>query len=214
MPVSWTTLFRLLVLLLVALHVFLMYCLSRVVEESVGMETRAIAFSAFFALAMLIPLVWAVVLPDIPEIVHRQRARRRWAQGRCGACGHVVINVEGGACPECGADRREPEAFRFGWATVARFLALALGAWLLGSVAAESWIAYDERNFQREAEMRLARTGDAVYSRPRRWPMAKAKLYYTAPAGIAAFPPRGALMEELAPHLPEPRPDESPAKEE
>ncbi|MHC4428769.1 MAG: hypothetical protein ACYS0D_09260 [Planctomycetota bacterium] len=223
MPVSWTTLFRLLVLLLVAQHVFNMYCFSRVVEESVGTETKAIVFSSFFALAMLIPLVWAVVLPDIPEIIRRQRARRRWTQGRCGSCGHLVIKADGGACPECGADRREPEPFRFSWATVRRFLALALGAWVLGSVAAESWIAYDERNFQREAETRLAGTRETVYTRPRRWPavvparvlnMKRARLYYTTAAGIAAFPPRGVLMEELAPHLPAPRPDESPLRDE
>ena len=69
MPVSWTTLFRLLVMVLVALHVFNMYCFSRVVEESVGLDAAAIVGSGFFALAMLIPLVWAVVLPDVPETI-------------------------------------------------------------------------------------------------------------------------------------------------
>ena len=201
MPVSWTTLFRLLVLLLVALHVFNMYCLSRVVEESVGRSAVAIAGSGFFALAMLIPLAWAVALPDVPEMVRRQRGRKRWAQGRCPGCGYVLLAAGGEACPECGTKRREPEPFSFGWATAARFLGLALGAWVLGSVVAESWIAYDEAGFRQEAQTQLAGTSAALFSRPRRWPMEDARLYYTADEGVSAFPPRGVLVEELAPHL-------------
>ena len=147
MPVSWTVVFRLFVLLLMAAHVFYLYAFARTLQEIVGPDFPTILASSSFALVMLVPLVWAVVLPDLPEIVRTHRGRGRWLQGRCSRCGYFVLQAEGRSCPECGTDRRDPGSFRFGWSTVRRFAVLAATAWLLGCVSAECWAVLDERNF-------------------------------------------------------------------
>ena len=185
-----------------ALHVFFMYCYARVISAVVGHDVTELAGAALFSLAMLIPLVWAVVLPDLPEIIRRHLARRRWSQGYCPACGYVIAGAGGAACPECGGSRDEPEPYRFGWDTAVRFAGLALGAWVVGSVAAQTWITIDENQFRREAQVSPVVAAGTTYSRPRIWPMSEARLFYSVPEGVAAVPPHGVLVEELAPDLP------------
>ncbi len=188
MPVSWTAVFRAVVVLLMAAHVFYFYLFARLDQEIVGLDFLTILASASFGLVMLVPLAWAVALPDLPVIIHTQIGRRRFAQGRCGGCGHSLLQVQGPKCPECGADRSEP-TYELGWATVRRFILLAVAAWLLGCVAAESLACFDETMFVREAERHLAQSGDDEYSRPRRWPMHRRSLYYTETGGVTAYRP-------------------------
>ena len=125
--------------------------IASVVSASVGVGAGEVAGAGFFSLAMLVPLAWAVVLPDVPEVIRRHNARKRWAKGFCPTCRYVIAGATGDACPECGTSRDEPQQFRFGWQTAARFVALALGAWLVGSAAAQAWITLDESRFRAEA---------------------------------------------------------------
>lgn len=189
MPISWAALFRVVVLLLMAAHVFYLYTFARTYQEMVGPDFATVFASSSFALAMLIPLAWAVALPDLPEIIRSHLSRRRWSQGRCPECGYPVIYAEGGTCPECGADRGEPRPFWIGWPTARRFAMLAAGAWLLGCVAAESWTSADEAAFRNEGLAHLEASDVSQYSRPRRWPMGNERLYYTHSEGATAFPP-------------------------
>lgn len=186
MPISWTAVFRLVVLLLMATHVFYLYAFARTLQEIVGLDLFTILASSSFALVMLVPLAWAAVLPDLPAIIRNHVGRRRWSQGRCPECGLFLLQAQGTNCPECGHERREPASFEFGWATARRFAVMALIAWALGCVAAESWAALDESNFAREAA--AAVTGPAgEYSRARRWPMNDKTLYYTKNDGVTAY---------------------------
>ncbi len=194
MPVSWTVIFRLFVLLLMAAHVFYLYAFARTLQEIVGPDFPTILASSSFALVMLVPLVWAVVLPDLPEIVRTHRGRGRWLQGRCSRCGYWVLQAQGNSCPECGTDRREPGSFRFGWPTVRRFAFLAATAWLVGCVAAESWAVLDEATFAREAVAHVDGTATKYYNRPRRWPMQDKTLYFSSTDGVTAFSPEFVLV--------------------
>jgi hypothetical protein len=135
-----------------------------------------------------VPLAWAAALPDLPEIVRRALGRRRFERGRCGACGYPVSDHAGSACPECGAPRRPPEPFAFGWSTVRRFVALSLAAWALGCAAAETWAWLDEQAFAAEG---AAYHGSGVYSRERRWPMGGTWLWHVPGEGTTAEPPAG-----------------------
>ncbi len=189
MPVSWASLFRLLVLLVMAAHVFYLYAFARTQQEIIGLDFFAILASSSFSLVMLVPLAWAVALPDLPEIIRSQRNHHRWAQGECARCGYPVLHARGGACPECGADRNEPKAFWLGWATARRFALLAAVAWLVGCLAAESWAEVDESSFAREAVAHLEDTRAGRYSRPRIWPMQNMTLYYNRMDGVTAYSP-------------------------
>ncbi len=189
MPVSWTVVFRLFVLLLMAAHVFYLYAFARTLQEIVGADLATILASASFSLFMMVQLGWAVVLPDLPEIVRTHRGRVRWLQGRCSRCGYFVLQAEGNSCPECGTDRREPGSFQFGWPTVRRFAVLAATAWVVGCVAAESWVGLDEATFAREAAVHVNGTVTKPYNRPRRWPMQDKTLYFSSTDGVTAFSP-------------------------
>ena len=189
MPLSWTAILRLVVLLLMAAHVFYLYAFARTLQEIVGPDVPTILASSSFALVMMVPLVWAVVLPDLPEIVRTHRGRGRWLQGRCSRCGYFVLQSEGNSCPECGTDRLEPGSFRFGWATVRRFAFLAATAWLVGCVAAECWAEVDEATFAREGVAQVSATVTKQYNRPRRWPMQDKTLYFSSADGVTAFSP-------------------------
>ncbi|MEE8459300.1 MAG: hypothetical protein V3S08_05480 [Phycisphaerales bacterium] len=190
MPLSWTAIVRVVVLLLMAAHVFYFYAFARAPQEIVGVDFAAILASSAFALVMLVPLAWAVVLPDLPEIVRNHRARGRWQRGRCSSCNYLLLYEQGANCPECGTSRDEPGSFQFGWSTVQRFVLLAAAAWIVGCIGAESWAVLDEVAFAREGEMYVstATTKDA-YSRPRRWPSQDQTLYFSS-RGVTAFAPQ------------------------
>ncbi len=55
--------------------------------------------------------VWLMAV--LPGAVRRARYRRR---GRCVACGYDLAGVDGGVCPECGAERGKPKAEEASWA--------------------------------------------------------------------------------------------------
>ncbi len=188
MPVSLTTLFRAAVVLAMAWFVFLMDLFARAMNGVVGMTPSGLVGLSLYGLLFLLPLVWAVALPDLPEMLRRQAGRRRFERGRCGACGYPLGDHAGVACPECGAPRRPPEPFSFGWPIVRRFVLLALVAWVLGCTAAETWAWLDEQSFAVEA---AKYTGPGAYSRPRRWPDYGARLWDVPGEGISGRPPGG-----------------------
>ncbi len=187
---SWTAILRVVVLLAMAAHVFYLYAFARVEQEVVGLDFATILASSAFGLVMLVPLTWAVALPDLPVILSNHRARRRWAQGRCSKCNYFLLYEAGADCPECGTARTEPGSFQFGWSTVQRFVVLAAAAWVVGCVGAESWVVMDETAFAREAAVHtLATTTTNDYSRPRRWPNQDQTLYFSSSRGVTAFEP-------------------------
>jgi len=172
-PVSFANLFRLMVLLVLAVHVFYMYCTARGMGEHFGFDLSTTIISALFALAMLVPLVWAVFLPDLPEFITQHvRPRRRWRKGLCPVCGYDRIGLPRGSslCPECGGDLREPQPWAMTAGTVRRYIALNAVAWLLGCVVGEIWMQLDEREFRREVQQRLASRDTSMYVRARHWP--------------------------------------------
>lgn len=193
MPMSWTAIFRVVVVLLMTAHVFYLYAFARMLQEVVGTDFQTILASSSFALVMLVPLAWAVVVPDLPQIMRAHRGRRRWLRGYCPGCNYLLLNAAGDRCPECGADRAAPRPFEFGWSTVRRFAALAAAAWVLGCVAAESWATMDETSFAREASAHVDGTVTQRYSRQRRWPMRGRRLYYSTTDGVTAFVPEFVL---------------------
>jgi hypothetical protein len=196
MPVSWTAVFRVALSLLIAAYVFFWYAFARMRQEMVGLDFATVLASASFALVMLVPLAPATALPDVPVLVRSELGRRRWRQGRCAVCGHSLLEGRSGTCPECGAERAEPE-FRLGWGTVRRFAALSVVAWAIGCTVAESWTWMDESSFAREAPEQITRDVNH-YSRARRWPMGDRNLYYSRADGVTAYAPRLVLPQPSA----------------
>ena len=90
MPVSWTTVFRGIVLLLMAVHVFYLYSLARSEGWIDAAGGSGVVGRSFFALVMLLPLSWAVLLPDLPEIYRRRQHLRRYTGGKCPECSYPV----------------------------------------------------------------------------------------------------------------------------
>ncbi len=201
MPMSWTAIFRVVMLLLMAAHVFYLYAFARMLQEVIGTDFRTVLASSSFALVMLVPLTWAVAVPDLPQILRAHRARRRWLRGNCPGCNYFLLSTTGTGCPECGADRAEPRPFEFGWSMVRRFAALAVVAWVLGCVAAESWTVLDETSFARAAPAHVDGTVTHRYSRQRRWPMHGKRLYYSTTDGVTAFFPEFVLEEPTLPSV-------------
>ena len=173
MPISFALIFRGLILLALAAHVFYMYCTARGLGGHFGFDPGTTTGSSFFALAMLVPLVWAVFLPDLPEFITQHvRPRRRWSRGQCPQCGYdrLSLPADEKVCPECGGELREPEAWRFTVRTVQRFVAINLIAWLVGCFAGELWMENDERDFRAEVTAQLKRDDISDRYRQRRWP--------------------------------------------
>ena len=193
---SWTAIVRAVVLLLMAAHVFYFYAFARAPQEIVGLDFPTVLASSAFALIMLVPLAWAVVLPDLPEIIRSHRARRRWQRGRCSMCNYLLLYEQGTSCPECGTARGEPGSFEFGWSTVQRFVLLAAAAWAVGCIGAESWSVLDELAFAREGEAHVSTTAAKdAYSRPCRWPNQDKTLYFSSSSGVTAFAPQLVLEQ-------------------
>jgi hypothetical protein len=167
---SLANVFRCVVLLVLAAHVFYMYCLARANAGTFGFELGTTVVGALFALVMLIPLVWAVTLPELPEIYSTHiRARRWWRQHRCCGCGYSRVGLDVLNCPECGRAIEPPRDYAVNVRTVVLFIAMNLFAWILGCTAAEALYSADERAFMQEVARHEAQ-GDAEYRRQARWP--------------------------------------------
>ncbi len=193
MPASFAFIFRTLVLLLLALHVFYMYCIARGMSETFGFQLGATVIACLFALAMLIPLVWAVALPEIPEAISQHVIpRRRWKRGHCPSCGYDMrgrttnVREQATICPECGRPAIEPDMWQVGRRTVGLFVSINLVAWIVGSAGGETWMLLDEREFSRAIDQRLAAGTNAMWGRARRWPNGNCSLVYSPGEGIHA----------------------------
>lgn len=193
-PISLANLFRAGVLLLLALHVFYMYCTARAGAETFGFHLGTTVVAALFSLAMLVPLVWAVTLPELPEIYTTHwRPRRRWKRGQCPSCGYPFQGLPDGLCPECGARLEAPTGYRIRARTIKLFVAMNLLAWLIGCIAGEMWVEMDERAFIKEAKSATAHAPwdweqDLYYTRERRWPNRSNSLYYSRAKGVLSKP--------------------------
>jgi hypothetical protein len=184
MPPTFANLFRVVIIMLLAAHVFYMYDLSRLMSNDFGFDVGTAVLSALFALAMLMPLVWAVALPDAPEMYVRVFRARRWRKdGRCPKCGYRCVRAQA-ICSECGAALREPAEYRITVATIRRYLGMCLLAWVIGCLAAEMSVQADEDAFRREA-VAAAAGGATEYYRSRRWPMRGGFIWY-GEVGFAA----------------------------
>jgi hypothetical protein len=126
---------------------------------------------------MLVPLVWAVTLPELPEIwTTHVRARRWWKRSRCPSCGYQIegsIDNER-TCPECGVLLREPEGYRISARTIRMFIALNVLAWIIGCAAGEVWLLRDELAFRRRCARGVLPITEiasgSMVLRPRVWP--------------------------------------------
>jgi len=188
MPVSLPNLIRGVIMLLLAVHAFVMYSTARALSETVGFDAGSVLVSVLFAAVLMLPFVWAYGLADLPaEDIRHVRPKRRWKRGDCPACGYHLHGIRSAACPECGDPVAEPEShYQFGWNTVRRFLILVGLSLLIGSAAGEISILQDEAAFRREVDRRAENGVDGSYSRPRRWPNESAGLVYTPAEGVTA----------------------------
>ena len=134
MPVSFATIFRTVVFLLLTTHVFFMYQVGRDTEP----QTYADYIQpAAFAAAMIVPMVWLAGIAEIPEARDRHRARRRWDEDLCPDCGYAMPDDSLRTCPECGTVHKEPAPYYFGPRAIQRFLIFSFGAWVFGCAAGE-----------------------------------------------------------------------------
>ena len=165
MPLTPAACFRALVVAAITLHVFWMYALARTMNEGVGFRPAVAIVSAMFALAMLFPLVWAIALLELPDLLQSFRSARWFRAGRCPGCGYPAETLEGGQCPECSAPVGEPIPYRFTPHAVRRFAIAVAVAWVIGTVCGELWLLRDERRFEQEAAQIDS------WERPRCWPV-------------------------------------------
>jgi hypothetical protein len=167
---SFPNAFRMLVLLALAAHVFYMYCLARTNAETFGFDLGTTVVAVLFALAMLVPLVWAVTIPELPEIYTTHwRARRWWSQGRCPSCGYRTEGLNDSKCPECGELLVRPRGYRINRHTIILFVLLNAFAWAIGCAAGETWLEIDEAAFRSEIVWRKSK-GHQEHARNWRWP--------------------------------------------
>jgi DNA-directed RNA polymerase subunit RPC12/RpoP len=147
MPLRWATLFRLFVLLMLTAHEFAMYHLARRMGGAGIDDINEIVLACLFALAMLVPLVWAVTLPELPEIYMRVvRARRWFRQGRCPSCGYRIGSANITTCPECGARIIAPREYVVTRSTILRYAFLNALAWVIGCGLAELYLRINAAN--------------------------------------------------------------------
>lgn len=203
---SFSTLMRLLILLALGGHVFYMYCLGRATAGGIGLSAGTVIVAGLFGLVMLVPLVWAVTVPELPAMLEQWRGRSRYDEGRCQACGQDQQGTAADRpCPECGAAVAPPPPFRVNGPMIRRYVILNIAAWVIGSAAGEVWVNLDERRFLDEARQHVARVGsDSVYTRSRAWPVDANELVYVD--GRGAMTPRE--YDELV-HKPPPDPPDA-----
>jgi hypothetical protein len=182
-PVTFAFIFRMLVMLVLATHVFYMFCTARGMSGTFGFRPGTFVIACLFAMAMLIPLIWAVFVPDLPVYFSQHMIpRRRWERGRCPACGYDRHGLnDSPSCPECGGAFEEPGRWEGGPETVRRFLMLNVLAWVIGCGVGEAWMQIDEHAFRSEVRARAAGGNTAHWSRARRWPNANSSLIFRYP---------------------------------
>jgi hypothetical protein len=153
---SWALIFRIVVVIGLSAHVAWSYAIARTIDASFGARSAIVVLGAIFALFMLVPMVWAITLPDWPEIWTQQvRGRRRWNRGQCPSCGYPRA-ADPGVCSECGAPLVEPRGYRISGRTVRRYAVVNLVAWVLGCGLTEAWLSADEAAFRVEVEQRIS----------------------------------------------------------
>lgn len=180
MPISLPNLFRGIILLALAAHVFYMYSTARTIGETVGLTPATVMIASLFALIMLIPFIWAVALPEFPEMYLRHvRATRWFEQGRCPDCGYPTTGSRTDRCPECGVALASPKPYAVSWHTVRLFIIINALAWLIGCASAECWALVDEHRFRAEAARHIASNNEQTYERSRWWPNHSNALLYT-----------------------------------
>jgi len=187
MPISLPNLFRVVIMLVLGAHVFYMYSMARTISETVGISPATIAVASLFALIMLISLVWAVALPEFPEMYLRHvRARRWFEQGRCPECGYPTTATRTVRCSECGRELVPPVTYAVSWRTVRLFILINVLAWSIGCTAAESWALVDEQRFRAEAVAYVDTENQETYHRARWWPNHTGRLIYSEQTGVTA----------------------------
>jgi hypothetical protein len=141
MPLSLASLFRLALVGLMTGYAAVMYVLMRDLTGRQAMSADVVILTAMATLPLMVPLVWLVGLPELPEIyLTWWRASRRWRRGRCPTCDYITQSRQS-VCPECGAALRPPEPYRFSRRTLGWFIGMAVLAWAAGCAAGEAWIA-------------------------------------------------------------------------
>lgn len=187
MNFNLANLFRAIVTLLFAAHVFFMYAHVRVSGEHFGFNSITALLGLLFSLVMLVPFVWVYWIADVPQIISKHMLpQRRWSKGQCPTCGYSREGLTVNTCPECGTKLIKPQDYRFGLATIRRFLLVVTIAWLGGCFTAEGLALFDEYLFRQEVES-LTRSGNHVrYGRDRTWPMQNGGLVYSDYDGFDA----------------------------
>jgi hypothetical protein len=204
MQFTKSTLFRLIIILLLAGHVFYMYCTARTMRETFGAEVMTILPAAGFGLLMLIPFLWLVCVPEFPEILQRHTfGPRRARAGKCPWCGYPASQAKATTCAECGRSTAMPEPYEWRWHVVRLFLVMNIAAWIIGCAAGELLVGMDERAFvndvedvERDPEI-TGTNRRVVLFRERRWP-SNATMVYTIETkqfgGDASLPSRADLL--------------------
>jgi len=165
---------------LLTAHVFYMFALARTQLDGFGFDLSTVLLAALFALVVLLPFAWAVVLGDIPEVYITQIRSRNWYRAnRCPQCGYDLTGIKSiKQCPECGGAIAEPPPYKLSRTNIRRFITINLAAWVLGCVVAEAWLGADEAAFVREAQAAVAQDDRELYQRPRRWPFESVTMVY------------------------------------
>lgn len=188
MPFSLGALFRGVLLVLMAGYVFVMFATVRLLAGTYGFQFGSFVVACLVSMALMVPLVWIIGLPELPEIyVTHWRAQRRWKRGLCPGCAYVLrLHSPDGVCPECGRQGIPPESYRFGRRTIMRFVVLFVLAWMVGCVASEVWMCADESAFEQEADAAMQASTEAQYVRPRRWPAGSVPLTFVRGQGVVS----------------------------
>lgn len=155
-----------------------------------GFGLRAVdlvVVGASTAIAMLAILPMGACL-DLPQaLAEHWVPQRRWARGRCPACGHDCRRA---ACPECGAPFVRPESYAMDLATLRRAVRVLVPAWAVGLAIGLWAVSADEAAFRREVDARRRADPELIdHSRPRAWPASFSELAWNAGRGFRGPPP-------------------------